>query len=52
MCASRSAAAKAMLPYMHGKIGEQGKKESQSQLAKEVSKGRYAAGAPPLRSVK
>jgi phage terminase small subunit len=48
----RADAAKAMLPYMHGKIGEQGKKESQSQLAKETSKGRFAAGAPPLRSVK
>jgi len=45
-------AAKALMPYEHGKIAEAGKKETKEATAKEVARGRFAAGAPPLKIVK
>lgn len=45
-------AAKALMPYVHGRVAEQGKKDAKAQAAKEASKGRFSAGAPPLRAVK
>lgn len=40
-------AAKAMLPYTHGRIGEQGKKEQKAVAAKKASAGRFGQSAPP-----
>lgn len=45
-------AAKTLMPYHHGKIAEQGKKEAKAEAAKKAAKGRFAAGRPPLRAVK
>lgn len=45
-------AAKALLPYVHGKIGEGSKKDQKADAAKKAGAGRFATGAPPLRSVK
>ncbi|WP_136477001.1 terminase small subunit [Pseudomonas sp. DG56-2] len=45
-------AAKALMPYVHGKMADQGKKEARQDAAKEVGKGRYAQGKPPLSVVK
>lgn len=46
-------AAKALLPYVHGKIGEGGKKDQKVDAAKKAAAtGRFRSGAPPLRSVK
>lgn len=45
-------AAKALMPYIHGKVADQGKKEARQDAAKEVGKGRYAQGKPPLSVVK
>lgn len=39
-------AAKALLPYFHGKIGETGKKEERNSAAEKVG-GVYARSAPP-----
>lgn len=43
----RMDAAKTLMPYTHAKLGEVGKKEQKSRAAGEVSKGRFAASAPP-----
>lgn len=47
--------AKIALPYEHGRIGEQGKKEAAQKKAEEVATGRFAArrrpGRPNLRAV-
>ena len=40
-------AAKAMMPYKHAKIGEQGKKEQKADKAKAAAKGKFSASAPP-----
>ena len=45
-------AAKALMPYTHGKVADQGKKEARQDAAKEVGRGRYAQGKPPLSVVK
>lgn len=47
-------AAKALLPYIHGKVAEGGKKEQKADAAKKAATGRFRTGAPPtpLRSVK
>lgn len=42
----RIEAAKALLPFMHKKLGEGGKKEQQDEAAKKVA-GRFGAAAPP-----
>ena len=38
--------AKALMPFMHQKLGEGGKKEQKDDAAKKVA-GRFAAAAPP-----
>ncbi len=44
----RVEAAKAWVPYVHGKIGEQGKKDAKKQAAdKAASGGRFAPPPPP-----
>lgn len=43
----RKDAAKAMLPYVHAKKGETGKKDEKDAAAKKVSAGRFAGAAPP-----
>lgn len=45
-------AAKALMPYVHGKVADQGKKEARQDAAKEAGRGRYAQGKPPLSVVK
>lgn len=40
-------AAKALLPFMHSKKGEGGKKEEKLDAAKKAGKGRFAAAAAP-----
>ncbi|OZI36298.1 terminase [Bordetella genomosp. 1] len=40
-------AAKAWVPYVHGKIGEQGKKDAKKQAAKAATGGRFAPSSPP-----
>lgn len=45
-------AAKALMPYVHGKVADAGKKDAKEAAAKEVSRGKFAAGAPPLKIVK
>lgn len=43
---TRSEAAKALMPFMHQKLGEGGKKEGQKAAAEKVA-SRFSAGAPP-----
>lgn len=43
----RADAAKALLPYVHQKKGEEGKKEAKEREAKETGKGKFAAGQRP-----
>lgn len=44
----RVEAAKAWVPYVHGKIGEQGKKDAKKQAAnKAATGGRFASASPP-----
>lgn len=53
--AARAEYAKALLPYQHGRIGEQGKKEKVADRAKEVAHGgsRLQPKSPPrLHAVK
>ncbi|WP_186191119.1 terminase small subunit [Burkholderia gladioli] len=40
-------AAKALLPFMHQKLGEGGKKDAQKDAAKKAGGGRFASAAPP-----
>ena len=42
----RSDAAKALMPFVHQKLGEGGKKEERQEAAKKVA-GRFAQSAPP-----
>ena len=48
----RLEAAKTLMPYVHGKVADQGKKEQKAEAAKQVGKGRYSQGKPPLSVVK
>ena len=48
----RLEAAKTLMPYVHGKVADQGKKDQRAEAAKQVGKGRYAQGKPPLSVVK
>ena len=43
----RADAAKALMPFMHTKLGEGGKKDQQQDAAKRVAGGKFAAVAPP-----
>lgn len=45
-------AAKALMPYVHGKVADQGKKDAVADAAKQAGKGKYAQGRPPLSIVK
>ena len=48
----RLEAAKCLMPYQHAKPGEAGKKDNQAAAAQRViTSGKFAASAPPLRSV-
>lgn len=40
-------AAKVLMPFLHQKIGEGGKKEAKADAAKKASTGRFAAAAAP-----
>ena len=47
----RLEAAKTLMPYVHSRVGEQGKKEQQAQAAREVTGSRFAQ-APAPKSVR
>lgn len=47
----RVEAAKTLMPYVHGKVAEQGKKGQKADAAKKVSAGRFGQGAPPRLAV-
>jgi phage terminase small subunit len=44
-------AAKALMPYLHQRKGDKGKKEERAEKAKAVSSGRFAPAAPPSKIV-
>jgi len=41
----------ALLPYVHSRKGEGGKKDAKGDAAKKVGAGKFAAAAPPLKLV-
>lgn len=45
-------AAKALMPFMHQRKGETGKKEDKQTAAEQAASGKYGTSKPPLRSVK
>lgn len=45
-------AAKALMPFMHQRKGDAGKKQDKQDAAKQAGAGRFGTGAPPLRAVK
>ncbi len=47
----RIIAARALLPFVHGKVADQGKKDGQATAAKKAGAGKFAASAPPLKLV-
>ena len=47
----RIGAAVALMPYLHAKAGETGKKEGKREAAKNAGAGRYASTKPPVRLV-
>lgn len=42
-------AAKVLMPFVHGKIGEKGKKENQKDEAAALAAGKFGAMRPPTR---
>ena len=44
-------AAVALMPYVHAKTGEAGKKDEKLEAAKEVASGKCASMKPPVRLV-
>lgn len=44
---ARIDAAKALMPYVHKRLGEGGKKEARKAEAKKVASGKYAPAEPP-----
>lgn len=48
----RRNAAQTAMPYVHGKKGEQGKKEAKQEAAKEAGAGKYKQSKPPLKVVR
>lgn len=44
---ARKDAAKALMPYVHVKKGEGGKKDAKDEAAKTAAKGRFGATTPP-----
>ena len=47
----RVEAAKTLMPYVHGKVAEQGKKGQKADAAKKAATGRFSQGAPPRLAV-
>lgn len=47
----RIAAAVALMPYVHPKKNDTGKKEDAQKAAKKASTGKYASALPPMRLV-
>ena len=47
----RIGAAVALMPYVHAKLGETGKKDEKREAAKKAGGGRYASAMPPVRLV-
>jgi phage terminase small subunit len=47
----RMDAAKALMPFMHIKLGEGGKKTAKEDAAKKVGQGKFAAAVAPLKLV-
>lgn len=47
----RAEAAKALMPFMHGKLGENTTKQDREQAAKKAATGKFGAAPPPLRVV-
>ena len=47
----RADAAKSLMPFMHPKIGEGGKKDEKQEAAKKAGSGKFGAAPPPLRIV-
>lgn len=45
-------AAKTLMPYVHGKVADQGKKDGKNKAAQQASAGKFSAARPPLRAVK
>lgn len=45
-------AAKALMPFVHQRKGDAGKKQDKQDAAKQAGSGRFGTGAPPLRAVK
>ena len=43
----RADAAKALMPFMHAKLGEGGKKDQKQDAALKAASGKFAAAAPP-----
>lgn len=43
----RADAAKSLMPFMHNKLGEGGKRDQQQDAAKKAAGGKFAATAPP-----
>jgi phage terminase small subunit len=43
----RSDAAKALMPFMHARVGESGKKDQKADEAKKAQAGKFAPSAPP-----
>lgn len=43
----RADAAKALMPFMHTKPGEVGKKDERQDAAKKAASGKFGASAPP-----
>jgi phage terminase small subunit len=48
----RAEAAKALMPYMHRKVGELGKRAAAAAAGAKAGAGKYAPSPPPLRAVK
>lgn len=48
----RRNAAQTAMPYVHGKKGDQGKKEAKQEAAKEAGAGKYRQSKPPLKVVR
>lgn len=43
----RADAAKSLMPFMHAKLGEGGKKDEKADAAKKAGAGKFGASAPP-----
>lgn len=44
-------AAKALMPFVHRKLGEGGKKDQQAEAAKKASTGRFAVRSAPAKLI-